>query len=165
MYFAEETHEAIIDQETFDRAQEKLKELDSIAARREPRTTSAFSGMIVCAQCGGKYRRIKNHKYHAWNCATYQSEKKSACPGLQIREDVLYQAAADALDLAEFDERVFRDRVSGIVASGDHVLTFIFKDGGRREIAWETPSRKGSWTPEMREAARQRELERRRNQQ
>lgn len=34
------------------------------------------------------------------------------------------------------------------------------KDGTSREIQWDNPSRRNSWTPEMREAARQKSLER-----
>ncbi len=53
--------------------------------------------MIVCGQCGEKYKRIKNHNHHAWNCGAYAMQGKAGCSGLQIREDVLQQAAADAL--------------------------------------------------------------------
>lgn len=139
MYYAEDTHDAIIGQDMFDRVQERLKIMDAVASAWQPRQLSAFTGMIVCAQCGGKYKRIKNHKYRAWNCTAYQTDGKSVCPGLQIREDVLYRAATEALGLEEFDEQLFIDAVSEIRANGSHVLSFQFKDGRTKEVAWQTP--------------------------
>ena len=59
MYYAEGTHEAIIDQDTFNLVQERLKEMAEIASAWEPRQFTPFTGMIVCDQCGGKYKRIK----------------------------------------------------------------------------------------------------------
>ena len=45
-----------------------------------------------------------------------------------------------------------------IISKPNHLLTFIFKDGSERDITWSNPSRSKSWTPEMKEVARQRSL-------
>ena len=39
------------------------------------------------------------------------------------------------------------------------VKTYVFKDGRREERTWKDRSRADSWTPEMKEKARQRTLE------
>ncbi len=153
MFYAEETHPAIIDEETFAATQAKLDGFATVATTWSRKTYCAFSGIIVCAQCGNKYKRIKNHNHFAWNCRTYQEKGKAACPGLQIREDVLQRAAAEALGIAEYDEEVFHDHILSVVAGADHILTFRFRDGHDTQIKWKTPSRSKSWTPEMRAAA------------
>ena len=38
------------------------------------------------------------------------------------------------------------------------LIVFYFKDGTTREIRWKNPSRGESWTPEMKELARQRAI-------
>ena len=160
MYYAEGTHPAIIEQNLFNKAQERLNSIKAAASTWQPPHLTAFSGMIHCAQCGAKYKRTKKHNYHAWNCAKYHLEGKSSCPGLQIREEILYKAATEALALKMFDEKAFRDRVSKIIAGGDHTLCFWLKDGTKNEISWHPPSRKESWTQEMRAEAKRRTLDR-----
>ena len=162
MFYAEETHPAIIDPDTFAAAKARLDEIAATTAHRSRPTRCAFSGLITCGQCGTKYKRIKNHKYHAWNCGAYAMRGKAGCSGLQIREDVLQQAEADALGLAEYNETSVRERIASIQAGADHVLTFYFRDGSSEEITWETPSRSRSWTPEMRAAAAERTRQQRR---
>ena len=162
MYYAEETHPAIIDAETFKAAKARLDEIAAMTAQRSRPTRCAFSGIIICSQCGGSYKRIKGQKYHSWNCTAYAERGKAGCAGLQIREDVLQQAAAGALGLASYDEEVFRNRIASVISGADHVLTFQFRDGHTAEVKWKTPSRAGSWTPEMKAAAAERTRRQRR---
>lgn len=156
MYYAEGTHEAIVDEVTFQLAQERLKELEEANAGRQPPSHSAFSGRITCGQCGGKYRRITRGKFHYWNCATAHGQGTQACPGHQIREDVLFRAAADALGLVDSDDQAFRAQIVEVEADASQLLTFRLQDDRTVEIPWQMPSRRDSWTPEMRAAARER---------
>jgi len=48
-----------------------------------------------------------------------------------------------------------------ILVPGPGQLSFLYEDGRRVDLPWINPSRSESWTPEMREAASQREIERR----
>lgn len=162
MYYAEGTHPAIIDEETFAKAKEKLAALAAESDHWAKPRRSAFSGIITCGQCGQKYKRVKNHHYFVWNCTAYQTRGKSACPGLQIREDVLHRAAAEALGLTDYEEDAVREQVASVVSGTDHVLTFTMKDGRTAEIPWQKPSRAESWTPEMKaEASRRTKAQRR----
>ena len=161
MYYAEETHAAIVDMDTFNRAQVRLAMIHEKTAGREVPKRSAFSGIIVCARCGKTYRRIKNNGHHAWNCVTFTKMGKRFCSGGQIREEVLYSVAADALGLDAFDEAVFHDRIASVTAAEGHTLVFHFRDGTKVSRPWRNPSRTESWTPEMKEKARQRTLARR----
>lgn len=49
--------------------------------------------------------------------------------------------------------------VDYIESDVDNVLRFFLKTGRVEEVRWENPSRSKSWTPEMRERARQKSLE------
>lgn len=163
MFYAEGTHPAIIDEATFAAAKERLGRIADAAAARAKPTRSAFSGIITCSQCGHPYKRIKKHGIFSWNCSINHTKGKAACPGHQIREDVLYRAAADALGLTEFDEAAFRERIESVTAGADFILTFRFRDGSSKQVEWEVPSRAKSWTPEMKAEARRKALERGRN--
>lgn len=61
----------------------------------------------------------------------------------------------------EFDEGLLDAEVSEIEARRDNALAFRFADGTERTVIWRDRSRAESWTDEMREEARRRELERR----
>ena len=114
--------------------------------------------MITCTVCGRNYKRCTGGKRHFWNCPTAVQTDLPSCGTSQIPEKLLYDLAAEVLGLAQFDEGVFLERVKGIDALPDKTLVFNFKDGSTAERHWEHISRVKSWTPEMKEIARQRAL-------
>ena len=162
MFYAEGTHPAIIDAETFERVQRRLAEVHETAVKRAPKTHSVFSGIIRCECCGRPYLRIKNHQYFAWKCAAKKKQGDRVCPSAQIREDILQAAAAQALGIDEFDEHEFQSRIADITAKSDRTLIFHFRNGTESEIKWQPASRSQSWTPEMKAAAAERGRKKRR---
>lgn len=90
----ENTHEPIIDRETFDNAQALFNK----HIRKSPKKNSVdlFSGLVRCADC----KRVMNKKtnqhpygtYHYYRCVTARKLKKSACTNHTIRIDKLEQA-------------------------------------------------------------------------
>lgn len=64
------------------------------------------------------------------------------------------------LHLEGFDEDAMRSRIRKILVPEPNHLLFVFTDGEKQEVEWHHTSRRKSWTPEMREAARQRTLAR-----
>ena len=48
--------------------------------------------------------------------------------------------------------------MASIAIPGDGVLVFAFRDGTERTLTWENPSRRESWTDEMKAAARKKML-------
>ena len=133
-YYATETHPAILDQATFDAAQEALKN-----KKREYKqmATSALTGKIHCACCGKNYKRTVNHGHYGWACMTYLEEGKSKCQSKRIPEEVL--------------ERI--GDVKDISAVYPNILILHMKDGTERRMEWEAGSRSRSWTPEMKAQA------------
>ena len=161
-FYVEDSHPAIIDEETFALAQKRLEQIRQSMADRANKTRSVFTGIIHCECCGRTYMRIKNHQYHAWKCSTKKAHGDKACPSAQIREDILQAAAAQALGVDEFDEQEFQSKIVAITATPDRTLIFHFQNGTDSEIRWQPASRAQSWTPEMKAAAAERSRQKRR---
>ncbi len=160
-YYSEGTHEAIIDKDTFEKAQEVVRRVREKHSGRKPRGNHPFSGMITCGICGSHFKRITCHGSVAWNCRTYQEEGRLKCAAKRIPESVLEETAAGVLGLDTFDADAFKAQIERIDVPGANRLIFVFKDGHTEERTWKDRSRAESWTPEMREAARQKALQRR----
>lgn len=163
MYYAEGTHEPIIDQATFDKAQERLKILAQQAANRKKPTHSAFTGLIHCGLCGNTYKRVTYRKKHYWNCTTFQTKGKSECAAKRIPEETLDVLICEVLGVTHFDSDMVRSKITAIRAEKNNVVVFCMDDGSEIVKRWADRSRAESWTPEMKEQARQRALQARRS--
>ena len=152
-YYAVDTHEAIIDEITFDAAQEILQRYKAQKAMQSPCEESVFTSKIVCGICGKKYKRITNNGKKSWCCYTYRDFGKAACPSKQIPEEELYRIATEVTD--DFD------KITAITADEDNTLIFYLADDKTAVKQWQPRSRRNSWTPEMKENARNKALERR----
>lgn len=162
MYYAEGTHEPIIDQATFDKAQERLRMLAQQTANRKKPTRSAFSGLIHCGLCGNTYKRVTYRKKYYWNCTTFQTKGKSECAAKRIPEETLEVLTCEVLGAVSFDPDMVRSKITAIRAEKSNMVVFCMDDGSEIVKQWTDRSRAESWTPEMKEKARQRALQARR---
>jgi hypothetical protein len=81
---------------------------------------------------------------------------KAYCPtSKQIPEETLMAVTAEVLGLPEFDEHIFAATVQRICLGENNTLRYQLRDGRKVEATWADRSRAESWTPEMKEAARQ----------
>lgn len=161
MYLAEETHEAIIPQKIFDAVQAEIAR--RAALRKPPKekpVLSVFSGKLECAICSKHYRRKTGSRGPIWQCSTFNKFGKDTCPSKQVPEDTLLAVTAEVLGTPEFDKEEFAKRVSSILVCNGNKLVYRLGDGIEREIIWKDRSRSQSWTPEMKEKARQKALAR-----
>ncbi len=171
-YFIENTHEAIIDMETWRYVQ------DEIARRRElgplankSLNITSFTGKIKCPHCGKSYTRHKR-KNRAnqselgddlvyWICGS-KGKKNSQCPVRgSIPERYLKRECAAVLGLEKFSEKVFSEKVDRIDVPEQGLLKFRMKDGRIIERRWENTSHKDCWTKEMRRQVSERRRNRR----
>ena len=171
-YLVENSHEPIISRDTFEQVQ---REIANRAVKYSPPktlpNTYPLTGKIVCENCGQHYRRKHSNaggKYEkiVWICATFNIQGKDFCSSQQIPEDILMTKTAEVLGLSEFDLEVFANKISKIKVSDHNQLIFVFKDGHEKEVIWQNPSRRHSWTEEMKQTARERQkkrIEKRRN--
>ncbi len=158
IYVVEENHEPIISQEAFDRAQEIRKEraVGKKGERKGP--AYPFTGLIRCGECGQLFKHKVYKHYDSWTCSTYDELGKAYCASKKIRDDVLRNACAEALGMESFDEAAFKKNVERIDAHNGNRLTFHFTSGEKREVIWKAPSRRDSWTEEMKSKARERSM-------
>lgn len=94
-YIVEGTHEAIIDKETFEKAQ-SLHQRDARTAPAQ-KTLYLFSGFLRCADCKKSMNRktVKGLVYYC--CSTYTRKSRTLCTKHTIREDVLEKAVLLAI--------------------------------------------------------------------
>jgi DNA invertase Pin-like site-specific DNA recombinase len=166
MYRIEQSHEAIIPQAEFDAVQAEIARRATLyAASTTEKTITAFTSKIVCERCGHNFRlrhTAFGTKYDklAWVCSTFDKHGKSACDAQRIPDDILRAKSAEILGLSVFDEAIFKAQIAEIRVPEHGKLVFVFRDGLRVEAQWQNPSRRHSWTPEMKQVARERQQRR-----
>ena len=145
-YIISNAHDAIISQETFDRAKAIREERAARFTKPEQCHTARYlySGLIVCASCGAHYRRKVTHADPVWMCATYNKQGRKGCQSKAIPETVLQTLLPSV------------EGVGQIRAENNNSLLIRFIDGREERHVWRDRSRAESWTPEMKEQARQR---------
>ena len=156
-YFIQGNHEAIVSREDFETVQKSIAQRRLASPQRtSDRKTYPFTKKLVCDQCGKHYRRRIDNGKVAWQCTTFMSRGKAYCPARQIRESILESISAEALGLTDFSAQVFEQKIKHIRICTGNRLIFHFKEGHEIERTWIAPSRRDSWTDEMREQARRR---------
>ena len=162
-YFVPNTHEAIIDKETFDYVQFEMarrRELGPLA--NKALNTSFLTGKIKCAFCGQSYmhsqrlnrakRTLQPEKMETWACGS-RKKKGGRCVGKEIPHRIILQETASAMGLETFDEQAFTERIDHIEVTGARELTFHFRDGHTDIRHWVNTSKKDCWTAEYRAEA------------
>lgn len=162
MYYAEGTHIPLITKELFEKAQERQQIRSKHYRKDTPITNTVFSSLIKCPKCGRNYKRITNNGSVGWNCSTYLSEGKSKCHGKKIPETTLKAITAEVLNLHNFEEEAVTENIQQIIVPKPNHLIYILNDGTSVKKVWKDHSRRDSWTPEMKEKARQQALKRNR---
>ena len=94
-YIVENTHEAIIDRETFDKAQRLLMR-DTRTGPRQKKLY-LFSGFLKCADCGKAMTRSKVGSTVYYYCRTYKDQSKRACTKHTIKHTQLEAAVLYAI--------------------------------------------------------------------
>lgn len=121
-------HEAIIDRETWDKAQAILKERKELAKTGVYKTNREHHflyGIVFCGECGAPFlRRTFNGStpYKAWNCHNRQKGKgKTKCGNRFIREEKLLNQIQEELGWSDMDQERFQKEVSRVLVFADHI--------------------------------------------
>lgn len=148
-YVVEDAHEPIIDRETFEKVQCEFKKRQLIHGKTDMRPSYPLTGKIRCGICGKNYQRKNRSKGSAWLCDTYIHKGVSACHSKQVPEKIL-QSLVDKYGGIEM--------IDTIIANPGNELVFQLKNGTSHTEVWKFPSRSESWTPEMKQKARERRI-------
>ena len=94
-FIAEDHHEAIISKEVFDRVQFMIqKHIDEHGIVKDMgkyHNKYPFSGIIICGECGGKFKRQTQSGGIAWACSTHLYNK-DACSMMFIKDEAIKAA-------------------------------------------------------------------------
>jgi DNA invertase Pin-like site-specific DNA recombinase len=149
-YHVENDHEGIISRSVFAAVKEEIASRREIYQHKEgDKGNYPLTGLIHCGKCGCVYKRKITPYRVVWVCPTFNTVGKEYCASQQVPESVLNML---------IDERGGLSGISEIIVPEANCLQFRFKDGREELAEWHT-SRRDSWTPEMKEAARQRRYE------
>ena len=94
-FWVENTHEAIIDQQTFDRAQELLEK--NVRTSPKAKTVCLFSGFLRCGDCGRGMTRRTSKGYTYYSCKTYIMKSRGLCSSHTIRDELVEQVVFEAV--------------------------------------------------------------------
>ncbi len=103
-YYIEESHEPIIDRETFEYAQQLRKSRVPKCVTEESES-SPLSGRIHCANCGKVFRIKNNPTGRIWACRTHQKDAKS-CPTMPIPDSEITRAFIDMYNKLKLNKKV-----------------------------------------------------------
>ena len=117
-----------------------------------------FTSKLICENCGKKYRRKLSHGRVYWVCSTYTRHGKDYCNSRQIPEEILLEITSEVLEVDNFDETLFNEKIEHIEICDSNILKFIFRDGEIIQKTWEHKPRSKSWDEEARQGARERAL-------
>lgn len=170
-YYVSGSHEPIIPPEMFDRVQAEIAKRKQIEKPKDddrpPEEKYLFHNLIVCQHCKGHYIHRMNPtstgKYPIWKCQNVVHRGYEFCPARQIRESVLIKETKKVLGLSddtELTREIILKSITAIESAADNQLRFFLADGTVKTVHWENRSRSESWTPEMKQAARDRAIER-----
>lgn len=162
MFYIKDDHDAILPKEQFEAVQ---REIDRRSAHKGDNTVKyPFSSLIRCQNCGKHFIRKNGDsgtKYAkpVWACQTSDTYGKAACPMSQkLREDILIQKTCEILGVDEIDQTTVLRKIKEIIVPENNVLVYVFRDGTEQRVEWQFRSRRESWTPEMKAAARARSI-------
>ena len=157
-YHITDSHETIISLEQFNAVQDEIKRrAEKYAAKGSSKKIYPYSGLLVCANCKKNYRRKVTTTGAVWICNTFNTYGKSHCSSKQIPEETLNNITLKTIGTLD----TLHDKITAIRVENNNRLIFVFKSGEETVKRWIDRSRAESWTKEMKEKARQKTLERR----
>ncbi len=122
----------IIDEQTFNRVQEKMKERQHKAAKFSAKQEYLLSGKIFCGECGSPYAgnsrkpRPDHPLYVSYKC-TKRNQRDKICTNPEINRDKLERIVLERLSKDLFDPKVIPELVK---AYNSHVAS---KSGSAKE--------------------------------
>ena len=162
--FVENDHQPIIDRETFEEAQREIARRHERYARKACRKEctdgeNMFRGLMHCGYCGSTFIRKRKAvtagiKY-IWQCYEYRMHGLNACQSRYIPEDILIDKTKEVLDTDCLTATLLQELIFRIDVPDHNHLVFTLKNGDVTTAYWEHKSRSESWTPEMRQLARE----------
>jgi len=112
-YMVSNHHEAIIRREDFEAVQALIHQHSAekgiVKGSEKYQKRYAFSGRIVCGECGDTFKRrihtCTGYKYTAWSCNTHILDKQK-CSMLYVKDETIKQAFCTMMNKLIFAHRI-----------------------------------------------------------
>lgn len=143
MFYATETHPAIVSQDVFDAVQTEISVRASLNYLVNQKTNfSCLTGKIICGNCGHTYRRHEKSEHgkwktYQWRCGTKVSKGASSCQAQNIPEKLLYSFIKSILEVDEVTSELVNSKIRQIIISSPCIATFNLTDGRVVTKKWE----------------------------
>lgn len=165
-FFVENAHEPIIDRDMFNQVQQEIARRKEKHGKSDYKVTRyPFTGVVRCGLCGKHFLRksvASGNRYAprpVWICYTFNTHGRSACAAQQIPEKILTAKTLEVLNLETLDRETLLRYIAEIQVPAHNHLRYVFLDGHTQDVTWQNPSRRESWTEEMRQKAREQQQE------
>ncbi len=172
-YLVADCHEAIIDQNTFDCVQEETerrKRTYNTQNRAKAPKERLLSQLVYCEHCNKALHyklALGASRRKMWICKNHNSLGVEYCPLKPIREDILTDTTSEVLletklikENTPLTNKRLKSLIQKIIAKDNQELEYHLANGEVITKKWRHRSRSESWTPEMREKARERAIKR-----
>ena len=110
MFYASDTHEPIIDRETFDTVQALLRERKERFSKTEQLNIYPLTSRIRCSECGSFYRRKVRNGAIKWVCAKHSTDTH-ACHAGYYSEERIYDGIITMINKLRLGEERILDQV------------------------------------------------------
>lgn len=153
-YYVENTHEAIISKETFDKVQEEMKRRRDAGAFGNPAiATTELTSKIRCAHCGKSFqkstRNLVDGKAIYWICATRKAGHGNPCQTGDVNDRIIKELICEVLKIDEYDPNVFKEKIDHIDVVKKEKFVFYLTDGNVIEKPYRAVNRKEYFTDEV----------------
>lgn len=122
MYYATDTHTAIMDKETFDKVQALLNKRKSQFSKATTLNIYPLTSRIRCTECGSFYHRKVKSGGIKWVCATHEEDAKK-CNSFYYSEERIYDGFLSMVNKLRFGQ----ENILGQVANKLEVATVMYK--------------------------------------
>ncbi|MBR4296314.1 MAG: recombinase family protein [Clostridia bacterium] len=119
----EKNHEAIVDDKTFLYAKENLKQRSRANYRGIKKYDTAFSGFLLCGDCGGPmFSMSRSDIPAAYRCSTYHKRGTKGCESHHTRVDFLTGVLKDYIRMVKQNSEKMIAELEGSIASEKKVV-------------------------------------------
>ena len=110
MFYASETHDPIIDRESFEKVQALLQDRKKRFSKSEQLNIYPLTSRIRCSECGSVFRRKVRNGAIKWVCAKHSADTH-ACPSGYYSEERIYDGFIAMINKLRFGEERILDQV------------------------------------------------------
>ncbi|MCQ4770325.1 recombinase family protein [Intestinimonas massiliensis] len=110
MFYASDTHDPIIDRESFERVQALLQDRKERFSKSEQQNIYPLTSRIRCFECGSFYRRKVRNGAIKWVCAKHSIDTHT-CPSGYYSEERIYDGFITMVNKLRFGEERILDQV------------------------------------------------------